>query len=261
MMYSTKGEDQGTKRREQLDTKLDIRKLSQTVLFMACRQSSSDRGFLLPTGVFLTRRGAGERGRGPSWRFCPPGVKGTKSNPRMEGHEIVEILRLKIRRRSMKVSTSYPNSEKGTHISPESFCIRTKHFVQLEFLENDLYYVHTPPSRKSLCPNLPTTHHIHRPIVCLEDRNRPGRTPHAPFHMQRRTCQKKAPPSHLLTLLTQRLQIPHLPDRRPPLHQQPLMQTPPTFEIRRPSLKRYAIPSNSREMLIVEPAHCGFVGL
>lgn len=94
-----------------------------------------------------------------------------------------------------------------------------------------------------------------------ENRNRPRRAPHPPPNMQRRTRQKETPPPPLLTHPPQRLQIPHLPNRRPPLHKQPLMQTPSAFQIRRPGLERHAVAPDGREMVGVEPAHGCFGGL
>lgn len=112
----------------------------------------------------------------------------------------------------------------------------------------------------SLCPRT-SIHHLSPSEISLKDRNRPGWAAHPALHMQRRTRQKETPPPRLLTLLTQRLQIPHLPNRRPPLHEQPLMQTPSALQIRRPGFKRHAVPRHGREVVLVEPAHGRLVGL
>ena len=76
--------------------------------------------------------------------------------------------------------------------------------------------------------------------------------------MQRRTSQKECPLVLLLTHLAQLLQIPHLPNRRAPLHKQPLVQTPALVDGRGPSFEGNSIASHGREVVVVEPAY-GFL--
>lgn len=79
--------------------------------------------------------------------------------------------------------------------------------------------------------------------------------------MQRRTRQEKRIPSHVLTLLTQLLEIPHLADGSAPVHKQPLMQAPAVGEFRGPRLKRNVICDGGGEMAVVEPARGFLAGL
>lgn len=77
--------------------------------------------------------------------------------------------------------------------------------------------------------------------------------------MQRRTRQKETPPPLLVTRLAQLLQIPHLADRRAPLHEQPLVQAPTTLHWRRPGLEGDRVARDGGEVVLVEPAHRGLV--
>ncbi|KAK1252203.1 hypothetical protein MKX08_003390 [Trichoderma sp. CBMAI-0020] len=70
--------------------------------------------------------------------------------------------------------------------------------------------------------------------------------------MQRRTRQEKRPPLLLGADVAQPLQIPHLANRRPPLAQQPLVQT--TILGKRPGLPAHGVAGHGREVLRVEPA-------
>ena len=72
--------------------------------------------------------------------------------------------------------------------------------------------------------------------------------------MQRRTSQEECPLVLLLTHLAQLLQIPHLPNRRAPLHKQPLVQTPALVDGRGPSFKGNGVADHGREVVVVEPA-------
>lgn len=97
--------------------------------------------------------------------------------------------------------------------------------------------------------------------VPLKDSNNPWRTPYTPLNPQWRTRQEEVPPPFPLTYRTQPLQIPKLPNRRPPLHQQPLVQRPTLTQPRRPGLKSKRVPGHRREMPVVQPSHARFVGL
>lgn len=79
--------------------------------------------------------------------------------------------------------------------------------------------------------------------------------------MQRRTRQKKRIPLHASTPRTQRLEVPHLANRRAPMHQQPLVQTPAVCEFGGPRLKRNGVAYDGGEVAVVEPADGFFAGL
>lgn len=98
-------------------------------------------------------------------------------------------------------------------------------------------------------------------IVALEYCDRAGWTSNAALDVQRGTREEEGISAILLTHLAELFQIPHLTNRRAPLHEQPLVQAPTLIELRRPGLERKGVASHTREVVVVKPADRLFASL
>ena len=65
----------------------------------------------------------------------------------------------------------------------------------------------------------------------------------------------------LLADFTQSFEVPHLPNGRAPLYEEPLMQAPTLLKFGRPSLESNRVARHSSKVLIVEPTDRFLVGL
>lgn len=92
-------------------------------------------------------------------------------------------------------------------------------------------------------------------LVELENGNSSRWTPNSTFYMQWCARQEERVPLLLLARLCKLLQIPHLSYRSPPPHQQPLVQAPPLFYLRRPRFESHIISRDRSEVVVVEPAN------